>query len=223
MTRWQRCPAELRVQGRGRHPARVRAARRGAADREGGQLAQSPRAGLAVRGLAPLARACFSRRNTPGALRRAGQRSLRLGAYRASASSGSSRTWPRCSMRRRSSGRRWSAFHRAASVAVAYAARNPERVSALVLIGACARGWRAKNKPRLTRAFEAMMVLMRQGWGGRNAAFRQIFTTALLPGREPGPGRRVQRASASSPPRRTTPQNSSPRSATSTSATSWLG
>ena len=55
--RWQRFPAELRVQGRGRHPARVRAARRGAADREGGQLAQSPRAGLAVRGLAPLARA----------------------------------------------------------------------------------------------------------------------------------------------------------------------
>jgi pimeloyl-ACP methyl ester carboxylesterase/DNA-binding winged helix-turn-helix (wHTH) protein len=68
-----------------------------------------------------------------------------------------------------------------ASVAVAYAARHPERVSALVLIGGCARGWRAKNKPRLTRAFEAMMVLMRQGWGGRNAAFRQIFTTTFFP------------------------------------------
>ncbi|HZJ54582.1 MAG TPA: alpha/beta fold hydrolase [Myxococcaceae bacterium] len=68
-----------------------------------------------------------------------------------------------------------------ASVAVAYAARHPERVSALILIGGCARGWRAKNKPRLTRAFEAMMVLMRQGWGGRNAAFRQIFTTTFFP------------------------------------------
>jgi pimeloyl-ACP methyl ester carboxylesterase len=33
----------------------------------------------------------------------------------------------------------------------------------------------------LTRAFEAMMVLMRQGWGGRNAAFRQIFTTTFFP------------------------------------------
>ena len=68
-----------------------------------------------------------------------------------------------------------------ASVAVAYAARHPERVSALILIGGCARGWRAKNRPRLTRAFEAMMVLMRQGWGGRNAAFRQIFTTTFFP------------------------------------------
>jgi len=68
-----------------------------------------------------------------------------------------------------------------ASVSVAYAARHPERVSALILIGGCARGWRAKNKPRLTRAFEAMMVLMRQGWGGRNAAFRQIFTTTFFP------------------------------------------
>jgi len=68
-----------------------------------------------------------------------------------------------------------------ASVAVAYAARHPERVSALILVGGCARGWRAKNKPRLTQAFEAMMVLMRQGWGGRNAAFRQIFTTRFFP------------------------------------------
>lgn len=68
-----------------------------------------------------------------------------------------------------------------ASVAVAYAAQHPERVSALILIGGCARGWRAKNKPSLTRAFEAMMVLMRQGWGGRNAAFRQIFTTTFFP------------------------------------------
>ena len=68
-----------------------------------------------------------------------------------------------------------------ASVAVAYAARHPERVSALILVGGCARGWRAKNKPRLAQAFEAMMVLMRQGWGGRNAAFRQIFTTRFFP------------------------------------------
>lgn len=68
-----------------------------------------------------------------------------------------------------------------ASVAVAYAARHPERVSGLVLIGGCARGWRAKNNPELTRQFEAMMVLMRQGWGGRNAAFRQIFTTTFFP------------------------------------------
>lgn len=68
-----------------------------------------------------------------------------------------------------------------ASVAVAYAARQPERVSALVLVGGCARGWRVKGHPRLVERFEALMVLMRQGWGGRNAAFRQIFTTAFFP------------------------------------------
>jgi pimeloyl-ACP methyl ester carboxylesterase len=68
-----------------------------------------------------------------------------------------------------------------ASVAAAYAARHPERVSALVLVNGCARGWRVKNHPRLTERFEAMMVLMRHGWGGENAAFRQIFTTGFLP------------------------------------------
>jgi pimeloyl-ACP methyl ester carboxylesterase/DNA-binding winged helix-turn-helix (wHTH) protein len=69
-----------------------------------------------------------------------------------------------------------------ASVAVAYAARNPERVSALILIGGCARGWRVKGSARLRERFEALMALMRQGWGGNNAAFRQIFTTAFFPG-----------------------------------------
>lgn len=68
-----------------------------------------------------------------------------------------------------------------AAVAVAYAARHPERVSALILIGGCARGWRVKNHTELRERFEAMMVLMRQGWGGQNAAFRQIFTGAFFP------------------------------------------
>jgi pimeloyl-ACP methyl ester carboxylesterase len=68
-----------------------------------------------------------------------------------------------------------------ASVAVTYAARHPERVSALILIGGCARGWRAKNHPSLARKFEAMMVLMRDGWGRQNPAFRQIFTTTFFP------------------------------------------
>ena len=68
-----------------------------------------------------------------------------------------------------------------AAVAAAYAATHPERVSALVLLGGCARGWRAKGHPALTKWFDALLVLMRQGWGGDNAAFRQIFTTAFFP------------------------------------------
>ena len=68
-----------------------------------------------------------------------------------------------------------------AAVAVAYAAQNPARVSALILVGGCARGWRVKNNPKLTQRFEALMVLMRQGWGSEHAAFRQIFTTSFFP------------------------------------------
>jgi len=72
-----------------------------------------------------------------------------------------------------------------AAVAVAYAVRHPERVSGLILLGGCARGWRVKNHRTLTERFEAMMVLMRQGWGGRNAAFRQIFTSSFFPEASP--------------------------------------
>jgi pimeloyl-ACP methyl ester carboxylesterase len=72
-----------------------------------------------------------------------------------------------------------------AAVATAYAARHPERVSALVLVGGCARGWRVKGHAELSERFEAMMVLMRQGWGGRNAAFRQMFTTTFFPNATP--------------------------------------
>jgi pimeloyl-ACP methyl ester carboxylesterase/DNA-binding winged helix-turn-helix (wHTH) protein len=68
-----------------------------------------------------------------------------------------------------------------AAVAVAYAARYPERVSGLILIGGCARGWRVKQKAKLTQRMEALRVLMRQGWGSDNAAFRQIFTTSFFP------------------------------------------
>jgi len=68
-----------------------------------------------------------------------------------------------------------------AAVAAAYAARHPERVSGLILIGGCARGWRVKGNARLNERFQALITLMRQGWGGKNAAFRQIFTTAFFP------------------------------------------
>jgi pimeloyl-ACP methyl ester carboxylesterase len=38
-----------------------------------------------------------------------------------------------------------------------------------------------KGRESVDAHFEALMVLMRQGWGGENAAFRQIFTTAFFP------------------------------------------
>ena len=68
-----------------------------------------------------------------------------------------------------------------ASVAAAYAARYPERVSALILICGLVRGWRVKQLPELTRHFEALLSLMEGGWGQDNPAFRQIFSTAFFP------------------------------------------
>ena len=68
-----------------------------------------------------------------------------------------------------------------ASVAVAYAARHPQRVSALILLGGCARGWRTKGHVELRERFEALMVLMRQGWGSAHPAFRHIFSSSFFP------------------------------------------
>jgi pimeloyl-ACP methyl ester carboxylesterase len=68
-----------------------------------------------------------------------------------------------------------------ASVAAGYAARHPERVSALVLICGLVRGWRVKGLPQVTRHFEALLSLMEGGWGQDNPAFRQIFSTAFFP------------------------------------------
>ncbi|HEX6242471.1 MAG TPA: alpha/beta hydrolase, partial [Polyangiales bacterium] len=68
-----------------------------------------------------------------------------------------------------------------AAIAVSYAARFPQRVSALILVAGCARGWRVKNHPRLTERMQALMVLMRQGWGGEHPAFRQIFSSSFFP------------------------------------------
>jgi pimeloyl-ACP methyl ester carboxylesterase len=72
-----------------------------------------------------------------------------------------------------------------AAVAVTYAARHPERVSALILCGGFVRGWRVKNHKELSERFEAMMVLMRLGWGSAHPAFRQMFTTTFFPGATP--------------------------------------
>lgn len=72
-------------------------------------------------------------------------------------------------------------FSQGAAVAVAFAARFPERVSALLLCGGCARGWRTKRNPKLTEHFEALMVLIRQAWGKENAAVRQLLTANFMP------------------------------------------
>ena len=66
------------------------------------------------------------------------------------------------------------------SVAIAYAIRHPERVSHLILYGAYALGWRKRPGANIEQQ-EAMMTLIRLGWGSEDAAFRQLFTTQFMP------------------------------------------
>jgi pimeloyl-ACP methyl ester carboxylesterase len=68
------------------------------------------------------------------------------------------------------------------AVAVAYAARHPERVSKLVLCGAYARGRavRAVGDDE-KRAAALDLELARVGWGRDDPAFRQVFAAQFLP------------------------------------------
>jgi pimeloyl-ACP methyl ester carboxylesterase/DNA-binding winged helix-turn-helix (wHTH) protein len=68
------------------------------------------------------------------------------------------------------------------AVAVAYAARHPERVSRLVLCSAYARGRavRASGEDE-KRAAALDLELARVGWGRDDPAFRQVFAAQFLP------------------------------------------
>jgi pimeloyl-ACP methyl ester carboxylesterase/DNA-binding CsgD family transcriptional regulator len=68
------------------------------------------------------------------------------------------------------------------AIAIAYAARHPERVSRLVLFGAYGRGILKRDiSGEQRREAEALITLIRTGWGRDNPAFRQVFTTLFIP------------------------------------------
>ncbi len=68
--------------------------------------------------------------------------------------------------------------------AIEYAVRHPQRVSHLILYGGYVRGRRRRGPEELAQS-DAMLTLIRHGWGQENPAFRQIFTTMFLPGGTP--------------------------------------
>ena len=70
------------------------------------------------------------------------------------------------------------------AVAAAYAARHPERVKRLVLFGAFASGWPSQGSMAVEQ-FNAMLTLIRLGWGRDNPAFRQLWTTLFRPDASP--------------------------------------
>lgn len=68
-----------------------------------------------------------------------------------------------------------------AAIAIGYAARHPDRVSHLVLYGACARGLLKRNPPpKVIDAAQAMLKAAELGWGADSSSFRQVFISQLL-------------------------------------------
>lgn len=68
-----------------------------------------------------------------------------------------------------------------AAVAIVYAARHPDRVTRLVITGGRAVSWRKLGDAADTARHEALMTLIRHGWGQDNPAFRQVFTSRNWP------------------------------------------
>jgi pimeloyl-ACP methyl ester carboxylesterase/DNA-binding winged helix-turn-helix (wHTH) protein len=68
------------------------------------------------------------------------------------------------------------------AVSIAYAVKHPERVSKLVLYGGFARGRCQRGDPAEIEQADAMITLIRTGWGQDNPAFRQVFTSLFVPG-----------------------------------------
>lgn len=71
------------------------------------------------------------------------------------------------------------------AVSIAYAIKHPDRVSKLLLYGGFARGRRTRGTEEDIKQADAMLTLMRTGWGQENPAFRQVFTSLFVPGGTP--------------------------------------
>ena len=67
-------------------------------------------------------------------------------------------------------------------VAIAYAARHPEKVSHLILYGTFARGWLRRNPPpEEIEEAETWLKLIKLGWARENPVFRRVFASFFLP------------------------------------------
>ena len=65
-----------------------------------------------------------------------------------------------------------------AAIAVAYAARHPERVTDLVLYGGYARGRRVRGQEAQE---DALVAAIRAGWTATDPAYRRVFSMLFLP------------------------------------------
>ncbi|NND19875.1 MAG: alpha/beta fold hydrolase [Silicimonas sp.] len=69
--------------------------------------------------------------------------------------------------------------------AINYAARHPEDVSHLVILGGYARGSFCRNDDRAARLYQAIIDVMEAGWDQPGEAFREVFTHRFVPDGDP--------------------------------------
>ena len=77
------------------------------------------------------------------------------------------------------------AISQGSPVAIAFAARFPERVRRMVLVNGFAAGWRHSNDPVVIEQWNALARLAGTGWGNDNPGFRQVFTSLFFPDATP--------------------------------------
>lgn len=69
------------------------------------------------------------------------------------------------------------------AISIEYAARHPERVTHLVLLGAYARGWHHRGlRPLQLQELQAQLKLVEVGWGRDEPSYRQMFAAQFVPG-----------------------------------------
>jgi pimeloyl-ACP methyl ester carboxylesterase len=68
---------------------------------------------------------------------------------------------------------------------VVYAARHPERVKKLILLGGYARGWKRRDDKDMSVFRNATIEMIRVGWGRDNPAVRRMLTTLYMPDAPP--------------------------------------
>lgn len=69
-----------------------------------------------------------------------------------------------------------------AAIAMAYAARNPDRVGKLVLVNSFACGWRVRNDPEEVSWRTSLMEMNQREWSFRRSLLGEMFLTLYFPG-----------------------------------------
>lgn len=72
-------------------------------------------------------------------------------------------------------------FAHGSALSAAYAAKHPDRVSKLVLVGGYTHGWRVAESAEHRQVFEALLALVRNGWARNSDPFRHLVTSLFMP------------------------------------------